>query len=228
MSDEPRPRRDRRGRVALGPTWWARTRPFVRYGAPLLAVFCYPVSSVIVMRFAMSDGLGYLWDQPWRAIAALLGGWAALSSLMALTLRLVHRTAWWDPATRTLRRGRARVHGDAITLVWADFRPQGVSLVQHGAAEGSNVAENGSVAIPVSGWDTASFDGLRWLQRELGLASAPPLARLRADDRLARQRATNRTLAVRYQMPWREEWDDPHVFLEAFDDRRRALGRERR
>ena len=103
--------------------------------------------------------------------------------------------------------------------MFEDYRRQGTTYVRAGVHE---------LPIPCSGWDTRSFDGVRVLQQDLGVPQGTTRAELMHRDYLARSYHANRELATRYGMPWQAEYNDPDVFLLAFDARRWELARTRR
>ncbi|MDO5645723.1 MAG: hypothetical protein Q4G21_08585 [Dermabacter sp.] len=209
--DDAFPRTDRRGRIAVGPTYAARLSPWVRMGAPLLAVVVLPLSSLATLRL----------DWWLRLPVALVIGWAVLAALMAIGLAAVHRTTWFDPASGTLVRGRTRIPVADIARVADDFR-------SHGTTEVRGRDRQVLLAIPATGWDDASFDGVRALQVAVGQNPAPTRGEYARRDNRARLFHENRALATRYAIPWRNEFEDPGVFLAAFDERRRELKAARR
>ncbi|MCG7443856.1 hypothetical protein M3D48_02125 [Dermabacter vaginalis] len=200
--------------VALGPTFAARLVPWLRWGAPLLSAVFLPVTGLYVHR--------QLWWPWWTALpAAWVAGWVLLALLMLAVLLLTHRTTWWNPVTGLVQRGRKRLEAARVRAVVPDFRPQGVTVLESG--EGGR-----RLLIPYSGWDDRSYEGIAEFERQVCAAVSPSRPELLARDRTARKSWQNRALAKRYAMTWREEFEDPHVFLEAFDARRKELARRRR
>ncbi|MDU1122137.1 MAG: hypothetical protein E7A10_00395, partial [Dermabacter sp.] len=82
--------------------------------------------------------------------------------------------------------------------------------------------------IPYSGWDDRSYEGIAEFERSVFAGEGVSRPQLLARDRAARKSWENRALAKKYGMTWRGEFEDPHVFLEAFDARRKQLARRRR
>lgn len=206
-------RQDHQGRVAVGPTYLARLTPWLRWGAPLVSVIVMPLGVLAFIRLDswLRYPLGYLLSL------------VVLSGLMALGLRLVHRTWWWDPRARELRRGFVRVRARDVRRVWADYRPRGSTVLEVGLEGGERRYE-----VAYSGWDERSFNGVRVLEAALAHTVSASRADLLRADRHYRLLHAHRELADRYGMDWVREYEDPDVFLVAFDARRRELGRGRR
>ncbi len=213
MTEQISPR-VRGARVALGPTFAARLVPWLRWGAPLLSALFLPVTGLYARRL-------FWWPWPVVLPFAWVAGWVLLAFLMLAVLALTHRTTWWNPVTGCVQRGRQGLEAGCVQTVVPDFRPQGVTVLE--AGEGGR-----RLLIPYSGWDDRSFEGIAEFERQVFAAASPSRPELLARDRAARKSWQNRALAKRYAMPWREEFEDPHVFLEAFDARRKELARRRR
>ncbi|QEU12521.1 hypothetical protein [Dermabacter vaginalis] len=200
--------------VALGPTFAARLVPWLRWGAPLLSAVFLPVTGLYVHR--------QLWWPWWTALpAAWAAGWVLLALLMLAVLLLTHRTTWWNRESGRVRRGRQWCEAAHVRAVVPDFRPQGVTVLDAGE-------EGRRLLIPYSGWDDRSYEGIAEFERHVCGAASASRRELLARDRAARKSWQNRALAKRYAMTWREEFEDPHVFLEAFDARRKELARRQR
>lgn len=202
------------GRIALGPTFVARLVPWLKWGAPLLAALFLPVTGLYVGRIS---------GWPWFVSLPLAwcAGWALLALLMLAVLACVHRTTWWDPVAGEVRRGRQHLAVAHVQAVVPDFRPQGVTALE--AGEGAR-----RLLIPYSGWDDRSYEGIAEFERRVFAGEGVSRPQLLARDRAARKSWENRALAKKYGMTWRGEFEDPHVFLEAFDARRKQLARRRR
>lgn len=201
-------------RVALGPTFAARLVPWLRWGAPLLSALFLPVTGLYVHR-------KFWWPWVMALPLAWVAGYVLLTLLMLAVLVFTHRTTWWDPESGRVHRGRQRLEAAHVQAVVPDFRPQGVTVLE--AAGGVR-----RLLIPYSGWDDRSYEGIAEFERQVFGAESPSRPELLARDRRARRGWENRALAKRYAMTWREEFEDPHVFLQALDARRKELARLRR
>lgn len=201
------------GRIALGPTFVARLVPWLKWGAPLLAALFLPVTGLYVGRIS---------GWPWFVSLPLAwcAGWVLLALLMLAVLACVHRTTWWDPVAGEIRRGRQHLAVAHVQAVVPDFRPQGVTALEAGRGPDACSSPIAAGTTAVTRESPNSSEGY---SREG--ASRPQLL---ARDRAARKSWENRALAKKYGMAWRGEFEDPHVFLEAFDARRKQLARRRR
>jgi hypothetical protein len=243
----PAPRRTRGGAVVIGPTVGARYVPGALIGLPLVSLLLSPFAGAGLQEWRSSrlrgglDGpleqvLGPAWVQLLLG-ALLLWGLFALWGLV--TLLLTHRAVLFEErsGTLTLRRGLRTVDRAALAqVVYAtgDAERGGMALigVSAGSATGDSntdgTDEGGALrrwVVPESGWDAASFDGLRVLQAAAGLRPAPPRGELVRENRRARRERNHRELAGRLGMPWREEYaQDEAAFQREFDRVRRVLG----
>lgn len=205
----PNARRDRKGRIAVGPTLPARLYPWLRWGAPVTTMIVMPLATIPVIT----------WDWWLRYPVAYLLAYAALLLVLSFGLAATHRTAWWDPRERTLSRAGRCIAAAEVTEVYDDYRRDGVTTVRSAHTE---------IEIPHSGWDRASYDGIRELQKVLGVPVGPTRTELMRRDHRARALHENRALAARYGMEWKGEYEEPDVFLAAFDARRWELAKRRR
>lgn len=233
--DAVRARTDASGRIILGPTVLAHWRPAASMGLPLLAV---PLSTMVAafapgirtLSWELSAHLPFWAAQLIEFAAAWAVTWAVTALLALAVLALTNPHARFAPASGTVSlrpgpfaRGQ-RVPLEQILRIDADPRRQGSTDIWYRPADAA--AEPARITVPFSGWDDASFDGIRALA---AAASVGPVPGPRAQEMAALLRASrtrdNRAMARSLGMGWRPEWQDPSAFEAALDDARRSAGR---
>lgn len=214
------PKRDRQGRIIIGPTLLARWQPAAAKGLPLIAF----ATAGVVSAFLPADWFAAFSGWPRLVLRTLAGwavGWGIMSATALLLLGLTHESTRMDTAAgavlhRTLRRRRSVALAD-VMAVHPDARRQGATAI---------VTPGATLYVPHTGWDDAGFDGVRALQAELqprlGVMPAPPRAECMRQILLADALRTRRVMARALSMPWREEYADRDVFEQALDAARRA------
>lgn len=238
-AEAPAPRRTRYGAVVIGPTVRSRYLPGALIGLPLVSVLLSPFAGAGIQQWRhsrLADGHdGRLEQFLAPAGTQLLLGALALWVLFALwalvPLLLTRRVVLFDQeaGTLALRRGLRTVDRAALAHVryaTGDAERGGMGLIGlsgEGGPDGE--APERRWVVPESGWDAASFDGLRVLQAAAGMHPAPPRAQVAGENRRARRERKHRELADRLGMPWREEYThDEAAFQAEFDRVRRVLG----
>lgn len=224
--------------MVVGPTIWARYRPGLLYGLPLLSVLLSPFGGIAIQTWrsarlhAGHDGLveQLLAVTGVQLLLGAVGLWILCGLWAVVPLVLTHRAVLFDERTGTLilRRGlRAADRADLAQVRYAtgDAERGGLGLIGLTSEPGAAESAERQWVVPETGWDDAGFDGLRVLQAAAGLRPAPPRPALVAEARRARRERGNRELAARLGMPWRAEYaHDEAAFQAEFDRVRRVLG----
>lgn len=202
-------RKNRRGEIIIGPSFSARVLPFLKYGAPIISVILLPASYLLFKDFA------------WLSIPLGFSAMYLAVGLLALILTALTNEYWlWNQPQQVLEfkkflkpKALKRLRTAQITGVEEHFQPQSTSFF---------LLHKQKISVPLAAWDELSFNALRALIKAVENREVPSRLELLQQDLKFRQKFENQQLAKQYQIPWREEFADPNVFLKAFDEHRKA------
>lgn len=240
-SPAPVPRRTRTGAVIVGPSLRARYRPAALIGLPMVAVLLSTFAAAAIQQWRTSrlfgghDGmLEQLLAPAWvQLLLGALALWVLFSLWALVPMILTHRVVLLDEqaGTLALRRGLRTVDRaplEQVRYATGDAERGGMAVIglEDPVRTGRGDDDSGRQwVVPESGWDDASFDGLRTLQAAVGLRPAPHRAVLVRENRRTHRERNHRELAARLGMPWREEYaHDDAAFQAEFDRVRRVQG----
>lgn len=246
---EPAPRRTRRGQIIIGPSVASRWLPLALAGMPLVALVLSPLASAGLeqWRFARllahgPDAITDLLDPPLLSLLiAAVAVWILLALWALVPILATYRAVVLDPERRViaprtardvlgLRTSAARARAERplgeIRRALADPERQGTGLVELDRPDAAGESEEPETwSIPHLGWDDAGFDGMRALQCAIGQPVAAPRRVLLAQARVLDRARSDREVAERLGMPWREEYARDHAaFRRDLDHARRVLG----